>query len=93
MPPSEIDFQALVPKTWDNAGITLVIRRAIRFGSTGGAVLAVDVGRRRLGRSGQDLKPEHVITILGNEDETVAVLLHKLTVAFEQPNPVQVTEG
>jgi hypothetical protein len=78
-----IDFQALVPTTFDAPMLNLQIRKAISL--TGGeAFLAAEIGQVRLGKNGRPLQPKRVVSICAWPGEPLPKLLRDLADLFEQ---------
>lgn len=83
-----VDFQALIPKTFTNPGLVVYLRRAVRLDG-GKAFYVAEIARRRLSGRGEDLKPEPVISICGQEGAPLPELLRDLARLFEQEAPVE----
>lgn len=81
--PETIDLQALVPSKWDNPGIRLTIKWCVQFEGQSG--LTVTVEQERLSpKTGQPVKPRHIITLMDEKYTTVSELLRLLARVFEQ---------
>jgi hypothetical protein len=84
-----VDFQALIPQGWFDPGLTIHLRGTLSL-SGGERFFVAEVCRRRLNGQGRDLKPEHVITICAQPDDSLPELLRLLAKLFEQADPVEV---
>jgi hypothetical protein len=84
-----VDFQALIPQGWSDPGLTIHLRNTLSL-IGGERFFAAEISRRRMNDQGRDLKPEHVITICTQPDDSLPALLRLLANLFEQEEPVVV---
>jgi hypothetical protein len=86
-----IDFQALIPGSSD-PGLEVHIARGGKLDGSAEFYTAA-IMRARVNTQGRRLKPEHVITIVGEEGGSLGELLEDLADLFEQTEPVTMEPG
>ncbi len=83
-----IDFQALIPGR-SAPGLEVHIARGGKLDGSSEFYTAA-IMRARVNTQGRRLKPEHVITIVGEEGGSLGELLEDLADLFEQTEPVTI---
>ena len=86
-----IDFQQLIPQGFFEPGLTIHLRGTLSL-SGGERFFVAEICRRRLSNQGRDLKPEHIITICTQPDDSLPELLRTLAHLFELTEPIEMGE-